>query len=191
MAYKYLIVDSQGDAVAHGIAQQKPVGKNWCLRVEDGDLDQVMSQDIVDLVSSTGTDPGLQGRILRREGNLVFIEPLAPLGESARRSLRVPVRFVSYLYPVTGNWKGRVPIVSKDLSCGGLAFYCPRSLEKDEIVQVVIPVTSQPLVLTLRILRMRAHSEEDVFYAGCFQDMVREEENMMWEAVFSIQLSNH
>lgn len=190
MAYKYLIVDIQGEAVAHGIAQEKPSGTDWCLRVEDGDLDQVMSLDLVDLVSSTGTDPGLQGRILRREGNLVYIEPLAPLGESARKSLRVPVRFVSYLYPVSGSWKGRVPIVSKDISCGGLAFYCPRTLEKGEIVQVVIPVTSQPLVLSLRILHMRTLSEGETFYTGSFQNMVREEENMVWEAVFSLQLSN-
>lgn len=118
----------------------------------------------------------------------VYLEPVRRLGEDVRKNLRIPVRFVSYLYPVSGRWKGRVPIVSKDLSCGGLAFYAPRSLEVGEMVQVVVPVTSRPLVLPMRILRSERASDGEYVYAGCFVGMVREEESMVREAVFSIQL---
>lgn len=191
MTYKYLILDSRGNAVAHGISQQDPAGKTWCLQVEDGDIDRVMSHTYVSLVGSAENVPGLEGRIIRREGNRVYLEPVRPLGEDVRKNLRIPVRFVSYVYPVSGNWKGRVPIVSKDLSCGGLAFYCPRSLEVGERVQVVIPVTAQPLVLPLRILRAQLCTDGENTYAGCFVGMVREEESMVREAVFGLQLQNN
>lgn len=132
MTYQYLILDSRGNAVAHGVSQQDPAQKTWCLLVKDGDIDRVMSHTYVSLVGSAENVPGLEGRIVRRDGNRVYLEPIRPLGEDVRKNLRIPVRFVSYLYPVSGRWKGRVPIISKDLSCGGLAFYCPRPLEVDE-----------------------------------------------------------
>ena len=191
MTYKYLILDSRGNAVAHGTSQQNPEGKSWCLLVEDGDIERVMSHTYVSLVGSAENIPGLEVRIVRREGNRVYLEPIRPLGEDVRKNLRIPVRFVSYLYPVSGAWKGRVPIISKDLSCGGLAFYCPRTLETDETVQVVIPVTTQPLVLPLRILRSRSCPDGETFYAGRFVGLVREEENMVREAVFGLQLQNN
>ena len=56
------------------------------------------------------------------------------------------------------------------------------------MVQVVVPVTSQPLVLPMRILRSERASDGEYVYAGCFVGMVREEESMVREAVFSIQL---
>ncbi len=191
MTYQYLILDSRGNAVAHGVSQQDPAQKTWCLLVKDGDVDRVMSHTYVSLVGSAENVPGLEGRIVRRDGNRVYLEPIRPLGEDVRKNLRIPVRFVSYLYPVSGRWKGRVPIISKDLSCGGLAFYCPRPLEVDERVEVVIPVTAQPLVLPLRILRAQAGSDGTNAYAGCFAGMVREEESMVREAVFGLQLQNN
>lgn len=191
MTYKYLILDSRGNAVAHAVSQQDPAGKTWCLQVEDGDIDRVMSHTFVSLVGSAENVPGLEGRIIRREGNRVYLEPVRPLGEDVRKNLRIPVRFVSYLYPVSGTWKGRVPIVSKDLSCGGLAFYCPRTLEIQETVQVVIPVTTQPLVLPLQILRAQARPDGENIYAGRFVGLVREEESMVREAVFGLQLQNN
>lgn len=191
MKYKYLILDSRGNAVAHGTSQENPTGKTWCLQVEDGDIDRVMSHTYVSLVGNAENVPGLEGRIVRRDGNRIYLEPIRSLDEDVRRNLRIPVRFVSYLYPVSGSWKGRVPIVSKDLSCGGLAFYCPRMLETGETVQVVIPVTTQPLVLPLQILRSQSCPDGETFYAGRFVGLVREEENMVREAVFGLQLHNN
>lgn len=191
MAYKYLILDSRGNAVAHGVSRQNPAEKTWCLQVEDGDIDRVMSHTYVSLVGSAENVPGLEGRIVRREGNQVYLEPVRPLDEDVRKNLRIPVRFESYLYPVSAAWKGRTPIVSKDLSCGGLGFYCPHTLEKDETVQVVIPVTAQPLVLPMRILRTQPRPDGENFYAGCFVGLVREEESMVREAVFGLQLQNN
>ncbi|MDR3729460.1 MAG: PilZ domain-containing protein [Oscillospiraceae bacterium] len=190
MAGKYLILDSCGNAVARGTSEHDPVGNVWKLHIEDGDVQQVMSHACISLVGDSEAVPALEGKVLRWEGDTVFLEPIRPLGEAVRKNLRIPVRFVSYLYPVSGHWRGRVPIVSRDLSCGGLAFFCPRPLEIGETAQVVIPVTAQPLVLTLRILRIQSTREGETFYAARFIDLLREEESMVREAVFNLQLKN-
>ena len=191
MAYKYLLLDSQGNAIAHGTTRQRPTEKVWRLQVGDRDIDAVMRHANITLVSVAEQSPGLEARIIRQEGDQIELELVCTLEEDVRKNLRIPVRFVSYLYPVSGSWKGRVPIVSKDLSCGGLAFYCPRPLDTGETVEVVVPVTTQPLVLPLRILRMRTCPDGETFYAGCFIDLVREEESMVREAVFSLQIQNN
>lgn len=190
MAGKYLILDSHGNAVARGTSEHDPVGNVWKLHIEDGNVQRVMSHACISLVGDSEAVPALEGKVLRWEGDTVFLEPIRPLGEAVRKNLRIPVRFVSYLYPVSGNWRGRVPIVSRDLSCGGVAFFCPRPLEIGETAQVVIPVTAQPLVLTLRILRIQSTREGETFYAARFIDLLREEESMVREAVFNLQLKN-
>lgn len=188
---KYLMLDSRGDAIARGVLERVTDGELWRLRVTEGSADEVMGHNNISLVGDAENSPAMEGRIVRREGDVVFVEPVRQLEQSVRQNLRIPVRFVTYLYSVSGNWKGRVPIVTNDLSCGGLAFFCPRKLEVGEIVQVVITVTSQPLVLTMRVLHTRPGHNEGDFYAGAFVDLVREEESMVREAVFSIQLQKN
>ena len=185
---KYLMLDSRGDAIARGILERITDGELWRLRVTEGTADEVMGHNNISLVGDAENSPALEGRIVQREGDVVFVEPVRRLEESVRQNLRIPVRFVTYLYAVSGGWKGRVPIVTNDLSCGGLAFFCPRKLEVGEIVQVVIPVTSQPLLLSLRVLRQRPSAEPVPLYAGTFNDLIHDEEKMVREAVFSIQL---
>ena len=107
--------------------------------------------------------------------------------EEVRRNLRMPVRFESFLYPVSGRWHGRMPVLSNDLSCGGAAFFCARKLEVDEVAEIVIPVTAEPLVLRVKILRERPSPEPIPLYSAGFVDMLREEENMICEAVFNLQ----
>lgn len=191
MAHKYLILDSRGTAVAHGVSELSPAGATWRLQIDDGDIERVMSHTYINLVGDSEQVPALEGKIIRREGNWVYLEPIRALDESVRQNLRMPVRFTSFLYPVSGQWKGRVQIISKDLSCGGLAFYSHWPLEVGEIVQAVVPVTTQPLLLTMRILRAGSTKEEGTSYAGRFIGLVREEENMVREAVFNLQLQEN
>jgi hypothetical protein len=191
MAHKYLILDSRGNAVAHGVSEQASNRELWRLQIDDGDIDQVMSHTILRLVGDSDAVPALEGRIVRQEGNTVYLEPIRPLGEELRKNLRIPVHFSSYLYPISGQWQGRIPIVSYDLSCGGLAFFAPRLLEVGETAQVVIPVTAQPLLLTLQILHCRPAPEGGNFHAAQFVDLIREEESLVREAVFSLQLQKH
>ena len=188
MPYKYLILDSRGNAVAHATTEHIPQGSEWYMTVDDGDVDEVTKHTYFSLVGDSDAAPALEGRLLRRKGNVIVLEPVRPLEQSLRKNLRIPVRFSSYIYPRTGKWRGRVPIVSYDLSCGGIAFFCPRPLENGEQVQIVIPVTTQPLLVDMKILCRRSSEQEEPLYAAEFISLLREEEKMIREAVFSLQL---
>ena len=187
MTYKYLMFDSRGNLVAHATSVYAPRGKEWKMVIDDDDVEEAAKHSYLSLVGDSDAVPAMEGRILRWEGKTVVLEPVRPLEQKDRQNLRVPARFVSYLYSVSGAWKGRVPIVSHDLCSGGLAFFCPRSLQVGEQVQVVIPVTANPLLLDMEILRCRSGPGQDLLYAGKFLSMLREAESMVREAVFHLQ----
>lgn len=191
MAYKYLILDSRGNAVAHGTSDYDPKGAKWRMVIDDGDLEEVAKHTNLRLVGNSDAVPALEARIVHRDGNIIELEPLRALGKSLRQNLRIPVRFDSYIYPKSGDWRGREPIVSADLSCGGLAFFCSRLLKVEEQVEVVIPVTAQPLLLDMDILRCNPGQGDGYVYAGQFVSPLREAESMVREAVFSLQLKGN
>ena len=188
MAYQYLILDSRGNAVAHGTSDYDPKGAKWRMVVDDGDLEEIAKHTNLRLVGNSDAVPALEARIVQRKGNLLVLEPLRTLGKDLRQNLRIPVCFASYIYPISGEWTGREPIVSENLSCGGLAFSCSRVLEVGEQVEVVIPITAQPLLLKLKILRCSPGEGGRSVYAGQFVAPLREAESMVRETVFSLQL---
>ena len=188
MTYKYLILDSRGEPVAHGVSEDGPNQPVWELEIDSGDIKRVLSHEYVSLVGTSEKVPAMEGRIMDRQGNVVSIQSVRELGEDVRRNLRMPVRFDSYLYPRSDAWKGRVPVLSNDLSCGGVAFFCAHKLEPGEMDQIVIPVTSQPLLVDIKILRERPSPEPIPLYAAAFTDLIHDQETMIREAVFSIQL---
>ena len=98
--------------------------------------------------------------------------------------------FKSLVYPVTGHWRGRREIESNDLSAGGIAFFTDHSLQIGEQLEVVIPVTSQPLVMRCQVLRIRPTPEAAVpiMYAAKFVDLCDDEETLLRESVFNLQL---
>ena len=187
--YQYLILDSRDEPVARAVSRDGPERSLWQLEIADGDMRQVLEHEYINLVSTSEQIPAVEGRIISRRGNLITVESVRALGESVRANLRMPARFDSFLYPVTGRWQGRAPILSNDLSCGGIAFYCARALAVGEIGEVVIPITAQPLLLRVKILRQRPTVNAVPLYAAQFFDMLHEEEVLVREAVFSLQLS--
>lgn len=188
MADKYLILDSRGNAVAHGVSDYRPQGGEWRMVIDDGDAEEIARHTFLCLVGNSDAVPAMEGKIVRREGNTVALEPVRSLDQSVRKNLRILTSFSSFIYPRSGRWKGREPIVSRDLSCGGLAFSCDRELEIGERVQAVVPITTQPLLLDMEILRRSKEENGRYLYAAQFLDMLREEESMVREAVFSQQL---
>ena len=119
MRYRYLLVDSRGSPVAHVASDDGPDQPVWRVRAEDGDLKRILSHEYVSLVGVSEGLPAMEGRVSDFRGNVVSIVPVRALGDEVRRNLRIPVRFESFLYPVSGAWRGRSPILSNDLSCGG------------------------------------------------------------------------
>ena len=188
MTYRYLILDSKGRPVAHCTSFQGLDAPTWQLQVDPEDLECVMGHTSIRLVGTSDKYIAAEGQILRWNGHSVLVKAVRELDGNLRKNLRMPVRFPSFLYPITGKWQGRRPILSHDLSCGGIAFYCGQPLEEGEVAQLVVPVTAQPLLLSVTILHRNQSEEQVPLYGARFTDLVREEESMIREAVFNLQL---
>lgn len=109
MSYKYMLLDSRGAPVAQGVSEDGPEKNVWQLRIAHGDIKRVLGHEYISLVGTSEQFPAMEGRIVRCRDNLVSVESVRMLGEEVRRNLRMPVRFESFLYPVSGRWRGRMP----------------------------------------------------------------------------------
>ena len=74
--------------------------------------------------------------------------------------------------------------------CGGVAFYCAPVLQVGDCCEIVIPVTVQPVILKCQILRRNDLSGERCLYAAKFIEMCDDEETVVREAVFRVQLKS-
>lgn len=189
--YRYIITDSQNCPLARAFLETHPNQTTWRIRVLDGDIGRVMEHEIVNLIGMNQDNPAMTGRILSQEGeDVVTLKPVDPLDEDMRRSLRVPVRFDSFLYPITGSWEGRIPVVCHAISCGGIAFFCAYPLKIAEVAEIVVPITTQPLILQVRVLRLRPSASPISLYSAKFVNIINDEEVMVREAVFCQQIRN-
>ena len=158
--------------------------------VLDNDVEKVARHEVIVLMSMSGSEPPLQCRIVRQRGDRVALEKIASLDPDLRRNLRVPIKFDTFIYPITGRWRGRRAVQSIDLRCGGVAFYGDGGLEAGEKLEMVIPVTEEPVILRCEVLRRKELRNDKLLYAVKFVDMCEDEEVTVREAVFSIQLEN-
>lgn len=185
----YMILDSGNTPLAH-CELQGPPGQTLQIQVLNGKEDDVAAHEVVELICLGRGGKDYQCRILRQRGERFTLEIIMELDPEFRRNLRVPIRFETFLYPITGRWKGRREATSIDLSCGGIGFFSGPGLGEKERMEVVIPLTDEPLILRCEILRIKELKEERVMYAAKFVDMCEDEEVMVRKAVFSIQLRN-
>lgn len=188
---RYLILDVEKRPLTYGELLDPPEAERFQIRVPADRLETVMERPTVQLIGISEGAGVLVGRVEDSRGDdIVVITKLEALDENLRQNLRMPVRFSTFLYPVTGAWKGRRQAESVDLSCGGIGFTCRERLEEDGLLEIVIPITTQPLVVTCRILRIRQEEDGGFFYAAEFIELCNGEESMLREAVFSVQLSS-
>ena len=188
---RYLILDAEKRPLTYGELLDPPEAERFQIRVPPDRLETVMERPTVQLIGISEGAGVLVGRVEDSRGDdIVVITKLEALDENLRQNLRMPVRFSTFLYPVTGAWKGRRQAESVDLSCGGIGFTCRERLEEDGLLEIVIPITTQPLVVTCRILRIRQEEDGGFFYAAEFIELCNGEESMLREAVFSVQLSS-
>ena len=187
----YLILDNNGNPVAQAVLESPPGSEVVQMRLtRESDVDFVALGD-VQLIGLENNCVNRRGTVTMQRGERLVIKPGAVLGAEARENLRIKTDFQSFMYPVTGRWKGQRPIWGHDLSCGGLAFYSESpALKVGEVVEVVLPVTDEPLLLHLRVLRELNSDREGLsLYASRFVDICLDEEVAIRKAVFSIQLN--
>ena len=190
----YRLLDSGGIPLAQARPQGPASisGNLWQLVVQDDKIDLVLEHKQFKLMAITDASPSYEGTLVRSRNDMIQLEvrKSATNGNDMRKNLRVPVRFKSFIYPVTGGWPGRRSVESHDLSCGGIAFFTDQSLQIGERFEVVVTVTSQPLVVVGEILRMRPSNQGgSIMYAAKFVDLCEDEETLLRESVFNLQLS--
>ena len=161
------------------------------LNILDNKVDNVMKHQVITLFSASTDELPIQCRILRQRGDAVLVEKIATLDPEVRRNLRVPVKFDTFLYPLPSScWRGRQTVQSIDLSCGGVAFYTDCSLELHELMEIVVTPTEEPVILRCEVLRKQELQNGRFMYATKFVDMCEDEEVVVREAVFSLQLQS-
>lgn len=185
----YALLDSRNAVLAQGRLENPPDAPDWQVRVPEDKISAVMEHEEIQLVPIDGDGDALLGRVRRNRNDLIVLQKLHSLGSEMRQNLRMPTHFQSFIYPVSGGWKGRRQAEATDLSCGGVAFFCAQQLEDGEVVELVVPITSEPLILKCQVLRRRPSDRKDeVLYAAKFVEMCDDEEMIVREAVFSVQV---
>ena len=186
--HNYLIMDTQNHALANGEVVSPPGETPIRLNILDNKVDDVTAHEVIILLSSSSEELPVQCRILRSRGDMVMAEKIATLDPEVRRNLRVPVKFDTFIYPIASSyWKGRQPVQSIDLSCGGIAFYSDFYLEVHDEVEIVVTPTEEPVILHCEDLK-RQELQNRFMYATKFVDLCEDEEVAVREAVFSLQL---
>lgn len=190
----YLLLDSGGVPLAQARPQGPAAlnGNLWQLVVLDDKIDLVLEHKQFKLMAITDASPSYEGKLTRSRNDMIQLEvsKTATSGNDMRKNLRVPVSFRSFVYPLSGGWPGRREVESRDLSCGGIAFFTNQSFQIGERFEIVVPVTSEPLVPKGEILRIRPSDQGGaILYAAKFVDLCNDEETLLREAVFNLQLS--
>jgi hypothetical protein len=185
---KYLILDCNSRPIAHGLLLDSTEPSGWTIQVLGGKSAVVAKHSEVELISLSDYQTSYLVRVIDCRDDRVSMKPLRPLGAEFRETLRVPVSFQSFIYPLSGSWTGRRAIQAVDLSCGGIAFSCPDELAQGECLEVVVPLTRSPLLLTCQVLRSCPSPTGGTIYALKFVDLCSDADKLIQEFVFSEQI---
>lgn len=188
MEQLYLILDSTGNPICQAVLESPPGAGELYLRLLQDEPDDLMDCRDIQLIGLDDSAPARRGLITHQRGNRVAVHPTEDLGAEARENLRVPTDFQSVIYPVTGSWRGQRAVMGHDLSCGGVAFHTMQPLETGEVAELVLPVTDEPLLLQMRILRPLSAQGPVPLYAARFIGLILDQELLIRKAVFSIQV---
>ena len=183
---QYYLMDKDSHFLGKGTVQHREDNVIQ-FKLQEGNTDDVLRAEILQVIPMNDKTSTTMGRITDHRGNNFTIEPMRDMGTGVRKNFRMPVDFESFIYPDEG---GRYIIKSIDLSCGGIAFYSIANLKAGSQMEVVIPITADgPLIVRCTALRVMPFSPPIQKYACQFVDMIQDQENMIQEAVFSIQLA--
>ena len=175
--------------IAKGMIEGPTTGESIQILVLDKNAEMIKNQEVVEVVDLSGGG-SYRCCFARQKEDRVVLKKMMTLDPELRRSLRIPVRFQSFLYPIAHEWRGRKEIESIDLSCGGIAFYGNDEMHVGDRAEVVIPITANPLIVRIELLRKQELKNGRAYYTAKFADLCDGEEHMICEAVFSIQLQN-
>ncbi len=186
-----LLDSNTARVLARGSMEGPPEGMNLQITIFEGNILDVVNTEHVQIVPADETMSPRLGHVIQRRGDMVIMETLRNLtGSEVRENLRMPVDFETFLYPTDGT-PGRWTAQANDLSCGGISFFSQGQFAVGSQLEVVIPITrTAPLLLPCQLLRQRDEGDGTFFYAAKFLSLLNEQESMIREAVFNVQLKS-
>lgn len=204
---KYLVLDPNNKPLAHcRLAQEWDTGRRLFTLLEPcaTNLTQYDLLHIISLNAEVFT--AWAGRVEEQRKEQFTFQPTAVADENLRRNLRVDLRFTTYLYSLQPTLQhslqpirpramppARIPVLTYDISCGGIALFAARRLAVGDIYSIVIPLIRTPLMLPIRILRTKQvtiHEMIHTLYACEFYDLLPQEEALLRETIFDYQLKH-
>ena len=78
-------------------------------------------------------------------------------------------------------------ITVKDISSGGIGFYCKKNLPMDKIYEYVAEWGTTPIITKVKLLRKEKLNSDTFSYGGRFVDLYADEERVLRGGVFAIQ----
>ena len=185
---KFIILDDNQQTLASAILMEQQ-GQRKIFELTSTPSTDLLSLPAINILSLNSTEfMAWRGKAERLRGDQFYFWAEDRIDERLRRHLRIPMSFQTYLYPVSGVLF-RLPVVSKDISCGGIAIYSMEPLLTDQVFEIALPCTEPPLLVRLKVLRPLPSGSN--LYSCQFVDLRPAEEAMIQECIFEYDLHHH
>ncbi|NLK37281.1 MAG: PilZ domain-containing protein [Epulopiscium sp.] len=130
-----------------------------------------------------------EAEVYQVKGEKLFVENLKNITAQLRSDLKVRVSYKSSVRVIDSASPLNINIQSRDISCGGICFQAEQDLMTTELYETVVPITQDPIILKLRIIRKVFDKEKNVYvYGARFVELKHNEERMLRQAIFRLQM---
>ena len=172
---KFVFLDDNHQTLASAVLLgQQGQNKTFLLTYAPNcDLQKLTSLNVMSVNSTEFM--AWHGRVQQIRGDKVDFIAEERIDSRLRRKLRIQMPFRTYLYPMHGH-STRLPIISKDISCGGMAFYCASPLKDGTKYDLPLPCTEPPIIVRLEVMRTIA-KEKNLLSAVSLEYISRREFN--------------
>lgn len=187
---RYLLLDSRNVPLAHVVLESSTDNGLLTVRFTDKETENAQGHEIYRLLGIGKNQPPIQCQLVKQRDRRMVLERISYLEPEQRKDLRVPLHGKSFLYYTVNDTLTRCEIEFVDISCGGTAFYGPIGLENVGDCEIVLLITANPLIVACKILNARELRSEKALYAAKFLNLCNDEETMIREGVFSVQLES-
>ena len=185
---KFIILDDNQQTLASAILMEQQ-GQRKIFELTSTPSTDLLSLPAINILSLNSTEfMAWRGKAERLRCDQFYFWAEDRIDERLRRHLRIPMSFQTYLYPVSGVLF-RLPVVSKDISCGGIAIYSMEPLLTDPVFGIALPCAEPPLLVRLNVLRTRPSGSN--LYSCQFVDLLPPEDAMNQECIFEYDLHHH
>lgn len=185
---EYLILDEYQSSVTRGILRTPITAPMLEFEIPEADVRRLEGLQELQFLGVDERAPSFKGTVNRRRGTRMAVVRGADLGDDPLDSLRVPYTVDTFAYPVSGSWKGRCVIKTKDLSCGAVLFDCEKSLAMQEVVEVAIVVREGAMLVHAKVINHLHNTDGSNQYVAKFISGVAEVEQTIRKEVLYLQL---